>query len=119
MDRPPAQFLRGVELFNTGQFFECHEVLEEIWLKADGEERELLHALIQSAVALHHFQHGNLKGALSVSLRARGKLERLAPRILRMDTRDFAESLRRFFDVVLDRQQPVPAYPRIQLQDES
>src|SRR5690242_1361428 len=111
-----ANYLRGVDLFNAGQFFECHEVLEEIWLKAEGPERELLHALIQSAVALHHFQRGNLKGAQSVSRRARGKLEKLPPRILRLDTRKFAESLGSFFDAILDRQSPVTAFPRIQLQ---
>ena len=26
----------GVALFNDGKFFECHEVLEQAWLKAQG-----------------------------------------------------------------------------------
>jgi predicted metal-dependent hydrolase len=118
-EKTPAQYMRGVELFNDGRFFECHEVWEEIWLKAEGPQRELIHALIQSAVALHHFQRGNLKGAVSVFRRARGKLEKLPREILRLDTRNFAESLGRFFDAALDRQAPVPAFPRIQLQNGS
>jgi predicted metal-dependent hydrolase len=41
------EYLRGIELFNTGQFFDCHEVLEDIWRLATGEERAILHALIR------------------------------------------------------------------------
>jgi uncharacterized protein len=117
MDDAPAQYLRGIELFNDGQFFECHEVLEEIWMKAEGAERELFHALIQSAAALHHVQRGNLKGALNVYRRARGKLDTLPRNFLRLDTRNFAESLDRFFGVIADSQLPIPSFPTIQLQD--
>jgi hypothetical protein len=117
MDELPAQYLRGIELFNAGQFFESHEVWEEVWLKAEGAERELLHALIQSAAALHHFQRGNLKGASSVYRRARGKLETLPRIILRLDTQAFAEQIERFFDAALNGQNPIPFLPTIQLQN--
>jgi len=117
MDDLPAQYMRGIELFNAGRFFESHEALEEIWLKSEGAERELLHALIQSAAALHHFQCGNMKGASSVYRRARSKFETLPRDILRLDTQDFAEQLGRFFDAVLNRQNPIPSLPIIQLQD--
>ena len=117
MDKLPAQYLRGIELFNAGKFFESHEVWEEIWLKAEGPERELLHALIQSAAALHHFQRGNLKGASRVYLRARGKIETLPQIILRLDTQDFAARIGQFFDAVLNRQSPLPSLPKIRLQD--
>src|SRR5262245_32211929 len=113
MDDLPAQYLRGIELFNAGQFFESHEVWEEIWLKAEGAERDLLSALIQSAAAFHHFQRGNLMGASSVYRRARGKLETLPRNILRLDTQDFAEQIGQFFDTVLNRQGPIPSLPTI------
>jgi predicted metal-dependent hydrolase len=113
----PAHYLRGIELFNDERFFECHEVLEVIWMKAAGAERELYHALIQSAAALHHVQHGNLKGAMSVYHRARGKLRSLPRNLLRLDTRNFAESLDRFFVLVVAPQAPIPPFPTIQLQD--
>lgn len=118
MDDLPAQYLRGIELFNAGRFFESHEALEEIWMKSEGAERELLHALIQSAAALHHIQRGNLKGASSVYQRARRKLSALPRNILLLDTQDFAEQLERFFDAVLNRLKPIPSLPTIQLQDE-
>jgi len=118
MDDLPAQYLRGIELFNAGRFFESHEALEEIWLGSEGAERELLHALIQSAAALHHFQRGNLKGASSVFRRARSKLATLPRNILLLDTRDFAAQIERFFDAVLNRRDPSPSLPKIRLLDQ-
>lgn len=118
MDDLPVQYLRGIELFNAGEFFECHEAWEEIWLKAEGAERELLHALIQSAVALHHHQRGNLKGASSVYQRARNKLGTLPPAVMRLDTQDFAKHLDSFFHAALSAEQPLPSLPKIRLQNE-
>jgi len=118
MDDLPVQYLHGIEMFNAGRFFESHEALEEIWLKSEGAERELLSALIQSAAALHHFQRGNLTGASSVYRRARRKLETLPRNVLRLDTQVFAEQIERFFVAVLNRQNPIPSPPTIHLQDE-
>ncbi|MBI4444723.1 MAG: DUF309 domain-containing protein [Acidobacteria bacterium] len=57
---------RGVELFNAGQFYECHDMLEEIWLEEAGEDQLFLQALIQAAVAFHHFQQGHWGAARSM-----------------------------------------------------
>jgi len=118
MDDLPAQYLRGIELFNAGRFFESHEAFEEIWLASEGAERELLQALIQSAAALHHLQRGNLKGASSVFRRARRKLATLPRNILLLDTRDFAVQIERFFDAVSNRRDPSPSLPKIRLLDQ-
>jgi predicted metal-dependent hydrolase len=61
-----GQFRRGVELFNGGEYFESHEVWEELWLEASGDERIFLQGLIQVAAALHHFGRGNLLGMRSL-----------------------------------------------------
>ena len=53
-------------LFNEGLFFEVHEVLEAVWLKQGERARPLLQGLIQIAVAFHHLENRNLKGALSL-----------------------------------------------------
>lgn len=66
--RLPAsqQLLKGVRLFNTGEYFECHEVLEELWLAERGPVRELYQGVLQIGVALLHRQRGNFKGAVSL-----------------------------------------------------
>jgi predicted metal-dependent hydrolase len=65
-----AGFRRGVDLFNRAEFFDAHEVLEDVWRAAPGAEKKFLQGLIQIAVALHHHTRGNLVGARSLLKRA-------------------------------------------------
>ena len=115
MDDLPAQYLRGIELFNSGRFFESHEAFEEIWMKSEGADRELLHALIQSAAALHHLQRGNLKGASSVYQRAKRKLAALPPSVMGLDTKTLARRLEDFFVSQPNASTPLASMPQIRL----
>jgi hypothetical protein len=115
MDDLPAQYLRGIELFNAGEFFASHEALEGIWLKSEGAERELLSALIQSAAALHHLQRGNLKGASSVYRRAQRKLAALPPTVMGLDTKAFAQELEDFFVSQPNSTAPLASLSQIRL----
>ena len=56
----------GLTLFNRGQFYEAHEVWEDLWRETDtGSLRTCYQGLIQAAVALHHLGRGNTIGARS------------------------------------------------------
>ncbi len=77
MSADGSHFLRGVEQFNRGEFFEAHETWEALWLPASGQEKVFLQAIIQVAAAFHHWQHGNRRGALSLLRRGMNKLEAL------------------------------------------
>lgn len=50
-------------LFDARLYFEVHERLEPLWLRASGADREALQGAIQVAVGLHHLGNGNLAGA--------------------------------------------------------
>jgi uncharacterized protein len=65
----------GIDLFNEGRFFECHEAWEEIWKRSDGEVKIFYQGLIQAAVAILHAQRGNLEGARSLYEKSRAKLD--------------------------------------------
>jgi uncharacterized protein len=54
---------RGIHLFNTRRFFECHEVWEEVWTPERGPRRLFLQSLIHFAVGLYHTERGNPVGA--------------------------------------------------------
>ena len=54
---------RGIELFNRQDFFECHEVLEELWKPTRGPRRLFLQSVIHLAVAFYHHQQRNPAGA--------------------------------------------------------
>src|SRR5205823_11706593 len=53
----------AVELVNTGEYFEAHEVLEEPWRRAVEPARTFLKGLIHVAVSLYQYQRGNSHGA--------------------------------------------------------
>ena len=65
---------RGVELFNRGEFFEAHEVLEDVWRGAPVQQKKFLQGLVQLAVAFHHHSTGNLVGMRSVMQRGMNNL---------------------------------------------
>ena len=67
------------QLFEKQEFFESHEVLEELWMAVTGSERNLYKGLIQIAVSLHHLGDGNLRGARKVFDTARDLLEPYQP----------------------------------------
>lgn len=67
------------ERFERQEYFESHEVLEDLWMATPGGERDLYKGLIQIAVSLHHLCEGNLRGARKVFDTARDLLEPFQP----------------------------------------
>ncbi len=57
------RYLKGIEHFNAREFFDAHEVWEDLWHEEHGEANGFVQGLIQYATALHHFEARNLKGA--------------------------------------------------------
>lgn len=59
-----TRYIRFFELFNEQEFYECHEVLEDLWLEETTcPERLFYQGLIQTATAFYHLRNGNLAGA--------------------------------------------------------
>jgi predicted metal-dependent hydrolase len=63
-------YQRGIVMFNRGEFYDAHEVLEDVWRASVDPEKKFLQALIQTAVALHHHSTGNVVGCQSLMARA-------------------------------------------------
>jgi predicted metal-dependent hydrolase len=56
----------GITLFNEHEFFEAHEVWEDIWHMAFGTKFEFYQGMIQCAVALEHYRRSNPRGVVSL-----------------------------------------------------
>src|SRR5512140_1153034 len=67
--------LRGIALFNAGEYFEAHEALENAWRAESGPIRDLYQAILQVAVTYLHIQRGNYGGATKVAARCKQKLD--------------------------------------------
>ncbi|MGL5057136.1 MAG: DUF309 domain-containing protein, partial [Fusobacteriaceae bacterium] len=63
------KYLKFIEVFQTERdFFECHEILEEIWIEETSCEtkKHLAITLLLISVGLLHWRNGNYKGAQTV-----------------------------------------------------
>lgn len=94
------RFKKGLELFNQGQYFECHEVIEELWLETDSKEpyRDLYKGVIQAAAAIYQFERGILSGALGLYLSSVGYLEIYQPVSLGINMTRLIEQIKVCFE---------------------
>jgi mutator protein MutT len=93
----PHEYLEGIKLFNAGNYFECHEMLEKIWHPAKGLERLHYQGLIQAAIAIKHFRDGNLTGAHGLFEKAREKWAKLPGEYMGVDLNRLQSPLETFF----------------------
>jgi predicted metal-dependent hydrolase len=83
----------GVMLFNGGFFFECHEYLEEIWLKEKGREKPFLKGLIHACVAFYHLEYENIRGTGNYLKRSYSRLKEFQPTFLGIDVSRFLSDI--------------------------
>ena len=62
--------------FDRGEYFEAHEVWEDLWNEASGARHPFLQCLIQVAVALHHARNQNFVGTRKLFASALQYLEK-------------------------------------------
>lgn len=93
----PPEFYRGLDYFNRGFYFECHDAWEEVWADAKGKERIFYQALILVAVSLYHFENENLEGALSCYQNALNKFRQFPDHYLSFNLRELGEKLEEFY----------------------
>ena len=58
--------IKGMDLFNAGEYWLAHEHLEEAWKEETGAVRELYRAILQTAVVYLHVTRANYNGAIKV-----------------------------------------------------
>jgi hypothetical protein len=64
----------AMKYFNEEKYWIAHEILEGVWKKSQGKEKQLLNGLILVAAAFVHYQKNESKIALSIMSRAQEKL---------------------------------------------
>jgi predicted metal-dependent hydrolase len=115
MEPPDPRWNRGVDLFNSGEFFEAHEVVEDLWNERTGAEKEFLKGFIQAAVALEHHRRGNPRGFRSVWTTAATYLGRADPGAGGLDVTALLRDLEEFRDRV--ERGEGPPFPRARWRD--
>ena len=84
----------GIFFFNGGRYFEAHEAWEDLWRPTRGPLRLFYQALVQAAVGMHHFTHGNMNGARAQLGKSLSKLEQYPGRFCQIDNAHLILDLR-------------------------
>ena len=106
-------FARGLEMFNCAEFYEAHELLEDVWRGETGQNKLFLQGLIQVAVALHHHSTGNLAGARSLLARASRNLTSYPDDYFNFNLTQFRASLLAW-QRALEHGGPEPPFPKLE-----
>jgi hypothetical protein len=120
--RPPSPaLLAAVRQFNSGEYFVCHETLEELWLAEGAAIRRLYQGILQVGVGLYHLQRGNEPGAVVLLGRGADLLRPFFPLCLGIDVAALAQGAETVLSTLkslgLERTQAQAAalFPRIRL----
>ncbi len=117
----PEALRQAVNLFNAGEYFECHEVLEAHWLGEPGPIRDLYKGIIQVAGGFFHWGNGNKAGCLKHLERAIVYLGRYAPRCQGLDVSGLMAQAQAALEWARqaepDTDMPPELAPRIELAD--
>lgn len=97
MRKSDPRFVKGLRLFNEEEFFECHEVIEDLWLETRDEYRNLYKGVIQAAAALYLFRRGPQSGARGLYQSSIRYLKPYAPRALGLNVTRLIRDMDRYF----------------------
>lgn len=74
------RFREGINKFNSFSFYECHDILEDVWFDIRGPSRRFYQGLIHLAVGFYHIlERENPKGAISQLSKGLDKLNDFKP----------------------------------------
>ncbi len=85
LEAPSPGLLKGIEEFNRGAFFECHDTLEALWLAESRPMRSLYQGILQIGVAFYHLRAGRFRPVLTLLTRGSNYLEPFAPACMGVD----------------------------------
>lgn len=76
---PSGAVLRAFGEFNRGDWYDCHETLEDLWIGSEDEPRWFYQGILQIAIALLHWSNGNYGGSVSLLISGVEYLQRVSP----------------------------------------
>jgi predicted metal-dependent hydrolase len=97
-------YVEFIYYFNIERdYFECHEVMEELWLEEG--RKPLFQGLLQIAVGLYHHRNGNVGGAIKLFTQGIDKLQSFPKLTLGINLAAIVEESRDYVDKLLKIEQ--------------
>lgn len=82
-------FWQSIEQFNHGEFYDCHDTLEALWMEAAQPQKSFYQGILQVAVALYHLSNSNWRGAVILLGEGINRLRPYQPRFEQIDVEGF------------------------------
>ncbi len=108
----------GITLFNEHEFFDAHEVWEDIWHMAFGTKFEFYQGMIQCAVALEHYRRSNPRGVVSLFQSYNRHFKDVPKVFMGLNVEGFLAEMKQTLSPVLSAD-PLPQKGEIQLATDS
>ena len=89
MQPPSSEFELAIALFNSGDYYACHDTLEEIWHNAWHSDRAFYQGILQVAVGLYHLNNHNWQGAAILLGEGTSRLPAYLPEYQDIDVESF------------------------------
>jgi uncharacterized protein len=114
-DEEKKLYLTGIHLFNDHEFFEAHEVWEDVWHMAYGTKQRFYQGMIQCAVALEHYLRSNPRGVLSLYNSYRKHFASVPDTFMGLDVKSFLAKMQDVLRPVIGVD-PLPEKGQIELE---
>lgn len=116
----PMEYYEFFVSFNEGDYYTCHDLIEEIWMT--DKQNLFLKGLLQMSVAIYHYEYGNVKGARQMFRRAQECFEPYPDVFWGLDTNELRAFVKKCLHILPDidavpyeRSKELPALPNIYL----
>lgn len=88
---PDPALAEGIALFNSGEYYACHDALEAIWMDAPAAEKPFYQGILQIAVGLYHLGNHNWQGAMTLLGEGVNRLRKFEPDYEGVDVAKFVD----------------------------
>jgi uncharacterized protein len=98
-----SRFEKGIRKFNEGEYYDCHDILEDVWFEIRGNSRRFYQGLIHLAVGFYHLTHrNNLNGTLSQLNKGVTKLSDYSPEFQGVEIRELLKNVSHCIQLLSD-----------------
>ena len=79
MNDLPSEWIQGINEFNQGEYYACHDTLEALWMDSIDPDKRFYQGVLQIAVACYHLHNRNWRGAVTLLGEGIGRLPYYQP----------------------------------------
>ena len=109
------RFKEAISIFNNGEFYKCHDLLEDIWYEVRDDSRNFYQGLIHLAVGLHHLTvKKNVTGGIAQLDKAVKKLTPYRPQFEGVELEKIITKIKRIIAAIKkDNNYKLKSLPKI------